>query len=101
MISPPTSSRSFTPSGMPSSGRASPRAMRASAARASAQERVAVAQRDDGVQVGVRRVDAAEHGLHQLDGGHPPLAKGGRELHERRARISMLMRVPSAASSGE
>ena len=38
---PPASSSSFTPSGMPSSGRASPRAMRASAARASAQTGVA------------------------------------------------------------
>ena len=55
MTRPSTSSRSFTPSGTPSSGRASPRADALLRRAGVGEQRVAIAQRDEGVQLRVAR----------------------------------------------
>jgi hypothetical protein len=99
---PATSSRSFTPErhAFERAGVAAPDARVGRSGLG--QQRIAVPTRDHGVQVGMRRIDAIEDGLHHFQGGRPPRPKGVAELYQRGAQeFDAHARPPSPAPSRE
>ena len=82
---PAASSRSFTPSGHAfERPRFAALDARFGAARVG-EQRIAVAHRDEGVELAVHRVDAVERRLHQLDGGELAAREQRGDLGERTA----------------